>query len=203
MDKPRKTATFLVVAVLVVIVAYWGYTTYVSRSVFAGTPMSGAVDDFALTAQDGRTVRLSDFRDKVVLVFFGYTNCPDVCPSTLTKLHRAVGMLGALADHVQVLFITVDPRRDTPAVLADYVGRFDPSFLGLTGTQAQVAQAISRVGVFYEDVPVAGRDGGRLVNHTASVFLLSPKGEKYLRYSQANLDPELLARDIRLVLRRF
>jgi protein SCO1/2 len=126
----------------------------------------------------GQRVALNDFRGKIVLLYFGYTICPDVCPTTLAELSKARKMLGKDADQIQVLMVTVDPERDTLPVLADYMTHFHPSFLGLTGTPDEIAQAATPFGVFYEK---ENSDSalGYLVNHTATVMIVDRNG--YLR----------------------
>ena len=118
---------------------------------WSGSPvlMGAPSPDFALTAHDGRTVRLSDFRDRVTVIFFGFTHCPDVCPGTMASLARAREQLGAAGDDLQVLFITVDPARDTPDRLRQYLGNFDPDFLGLTGEEAVIQEVADSYGAFF------------------------------------------------------
>lgn len=134
--------------------------------------------NFSLMSHVGQRVALNDFRGKIVLLYFGYTICPDVCPTTLAELSKARKMLGKDADQIQVLMVTVDPERDTLPVLADYMTHFHPSFLGLTGTPDEIAQAATPFGVFYEK---ENSDSalGYLVNHTATVMIVDRNG--YLR----------------------
>jgi protein SCO1/2 len=141
------------------------------------TPM--LVPDFTLTAHSGEQVSLSDFRGRVVLIYFGYTYCPDVCPATLTALTLAMEELRPKErEQLQVLMVTVDPDRDTPQVLAGFLPHFDPSFIGLTGTADEIAAAAEPFGIFYQK-----RDGtvesGYLIDHTATVVGLDKRG--YLR----------------------
>jgi len=136
------------------------------------------VADFALTGPEGRPVRLSDFRGKVTVLYFGYTYCPDVCPTTLAELARALQRVGRRADQVQVIMITVDPERDTPEILARYLAHFDARFLGLSGTAAEIAAAATPLGIYF-----AKHEGtaatGYLVDHTATVAVIDRDG--YLR----------------------
>jgi protein SCO1 len=134
---------------------------------WSGSPvlMGAPAPDFALTAHDGRTVRLSDFRDRVTVIFFGFTHCPDVCPGTMASLARAREQLGAAGDDLQVLFITVDPARDTPDRLRQYLGNFDPDFLGLTGEEAVIQEVADSYGAYFlrrdpaeAEAPVEGED---------------------------------------------
>jgi protein SCO1/2 len=131
--------------------------------------------NFTLTGQNGQPVSLTDFSGKVVLLYFGYTTCPDVCPTTLADLRTARESLGALGEQVQVLMITVDPQRDTQAVLADYMSHFDSSFLGLTGTPEQIAEVATYYGIYYEKAE-GNPTLGYLMNHTATVMAVDKDG---------------------------
>ena len=134
--------------------------------------------NFMLTSHYGQPVSLSDYRGKVVLLYFGYGACPDVCPATLVELARARATLGKDAEKAQVLMITVDPERDTQEKLAEYITFFDRSFIGLTGTPAQIAEVATYYGIYYakhqEETAL-----GYLVDHTATVMLIDKEG--YLR----------------------
>jgi protein SCO1 len=134
--------------------------------------------NFTLTGQNGQPVSLSDFEGKVVLLYFGYTTCPDVCPTTLAGIHQALTLLGDQAKNVQLLMITVDPERDTQQVMSEYTVHFDSSFIGLTGTPEQIAEVATYYGIYYEK-----QEGdsaiGYLVDHTATVTAIDKDG--YLR----------------------
>ena len=129
---------------------------------------------FTLVDTHGAAVTQRDFLGKPSAIFFGYTHCPDVCPTTLLDLTELMKAMGADADKLNVAFVTVDPERDTPAQLADYLSSFDPRIRGLTGTEAQVAAAAKAYQVYYARVPDA--DGGYAMDHTASVFLMNADG---------------------------
>lgn len=132
--------------------------------------------NFELTAADGKSRSLADFKGKLVVVFFGFTQCPDVCPTTLAAMAQAVKKLGADGDRVQVVFITVDPERDSPAVLAQYVPAFDPRFIGLYGNAEQTAKTAREFKVFYEKVP--GRSATSYsVDHTAASYVFDTAGK--------------------------
>jgi len=151
-----------------------------------------------LTDQTGRCRTLSDFRGKVVALFFGYTHCPDECPTTLGKLRLALRQLGPEAARVQVLFVTVDPERDTPAVLAAYLSTFDPSFLGLRGSQAELKTLIGQMKIVSERSDQEG-DGYTLA-HSANVFLFDRTG--HIRVLEAKAaDSAALVADLRQLLR--
>jgi protein SCO1/2 len=134
--------------------------------------------NFTLTSHLGQPVSLSDFKGQLVLLYFGYTTCPDVCPTTLAELKQARQLLGKRSDEVQVLMVTVDPERDTVPVLADYMTHFDPSFIGLTGTPEEIAEIATYYGVFYERKESESALG-YLVDHTATVMVVDRDG--YLR----------------------
>jgi protein SCO1 len=131
--------------------------------------------DFQLTGDNGQPVALSDFSGKIVLLYFGYTICPDVCPTTLADLHVARKTLGKRADQVQVLMVTVDPERDTVEVLSQYIPHFDPSFIGLTGSLDQITQIATNYGVYFEKRKVNSALG-YLIDHTATVMVIDRKG---------------------------
>ena len=153
--------------------------------------------DFHLADFNGKPRSLADFRGKVVVLFFGYTHCPVVCPTTLADLAQVMRMLGKDADRVQVLFVTVDPERDTPDLLAKFVPAFYPSFLGLYGDAQSTAQIAKSFGVSYEKQYY--KKGGYAMLHSDGTFLIGPQGRPLLlsRYGQP---AALLAQDIRLLL---
>jgi protein SCO1/2 len=140
---------------------------------------------------------LADFRGKVVAVFFGFTHCPDACPTTLAEMAQVMRELGPEADKLQVLFVTVDPERDTPAVLKQYVPSFHPAFLGLAGD----AQATSRVAkefkVYYQKQPL--KDGGYSVDHSAGTYFFDREGRLRL-FAQYGKGAEAMLHDVRLLL---
>lgn len=155
--------------------------------------------DFALQDPDGRQHTLADFRGKAVVVFFGYTQCPDVCPTTLATLAEAMKKLGNDADRVQVLFITVDPERDTPALLKQYVPAFDPRFLGLRGDADATARTAKEFKVLYEKVP-GPTPGSYTMDHSAGSFVFDPQGRLRL-YVAHGQDADVFAHDLRELLR--
>jgi protein SCO1 len=129
--------------------------------------------DFTLSRHDGRNFSLSDAGGKVVLMLFGFTHCPDVCPDTLAKVNVVMKKLGSRADQVQPLFITVDPQRDTPEKLAAYVRHFDQRLLGLTGTQQQIDAVVKKYRVQYR----LGEGPAYSVDHTAHLFVIDQRGK--------------------------
>lgn len=152
--------------------------------------------DFRLTDHNGKPRTLADFRGKAVVLFFGYTHCPDVCPTTLGDLAQAMQRLGKDADRVQVLFITVDPERDKPELMAQYVPAFHPSFLGLSGDAQATAQAAKAFYVAYLKQPTTS---GYNMDHSVGTFLVDPKGKVRLR-APLGQSADWLAEDIRLLL---
>jgi protein SCO1 len=138
-------------------------------------PPEGSTIDFALTAADGSAVTERTYRGKWLLVYFGYTFCPDVCPITLMEIAGTLAALGQHAEAVQSLFVTVDPKRDTPEILSEYVRSFDPRILGLTGTPPQIAAAAKSFNVFYERRDTD--DGGYVYDHTTLIYLVDPRGK--------------------------
>lgn len=159
--------------------------------------------DFNLTAQGGKSYRLSDFKGKAVLIFFGYANCPDVCPLTLLELARVYQALspGEQAK-VQVLMITTDPKRDTPELIGRYARAFDPSFIGLSGDPDTIAAIAKAYGVGYFTQSAESPEQ-YLVAHTSAVFLVNPKGQLELIYSRGKTaQTGQMVQDVRWVLSR-
>ena len=146
---------------------------FVVQSGGGGANASGIGGPFTLTNQDGKTVTDADFAGEPKLVFFGYTHCPDVCPTTLSDITAMLGALGK-DKKAAVLFITVDPERDTPAVLKDYLSSFDPRITGLTGSPAAVAKVLQDYRVYAKKVPTEG--GDYTMDHTALVYLMDKSG---------------------------
>jgi protein SCO1/2 len=167
---------------------------------FKSTDVSGADwgRDFALTDHHGQLRRLADFRGKAVVLFFAYTKCPHICPTTLTAMRDAAKLLGEDANRVQVLLVTVDPERDTQAVLADYVPRFHPGFIGLRGDAATTAAVARDFKVFYTKQP-GSAPGDYGIDHSTSSYAFDPQGRLRLviRYGETS---ENIAADLRLLL---
>jgi protein SCO1 len=138
-------------------------------------PPEGSNLSLALTAPDGTAVTEQSYRGKWLVIYFGYTFCPDVCPTTMMEIAGALKALGPRAEAVQAIFITVDPQRDTPNVLNEYLKSFDPRLIGLTGTPAQIAAAAKAFHVFYERNDTG--DGSYLYDHSAFIYLVNPDGK--------------------------
>lgn len=170
---------------------------------FNGTLYDKPAKEFCLTGwEDGkeRKVCLSEFRGKAVFMFFGYTHCPDVCPAALQTLARTMKLLDEEErSKVQVLFISVDPERDTPEVSQKYAEFFYPTFLGLTGTPEEIKKVTKDYMAFYSKVE-GQSEGGYLVDHTAYIYLIAPDGTLKLIYPSTKQKPELMAEDVRKLL---
>lgn len=167
---------------------------------FRATDVTGADygKGFTLVDHTGATRSLADWKGKVVVLFFGFTQCPDVCPTTLATMADAMKRLGPDADRVQVLFVTVDPERDTQAVLAPYVTAFDPRFVGLYGDKEATSKAAREFKVFYQKVP------GKMpetygIDHTAASYVIDAQGRLrlYVRHQQTAED---IAADLKVIL---
>lgn len=146
---------------------------------------------FQLQAADGRTVSAEDFRGRHLLVFFGYTNCPDVCPTTMATIAAALRQLGDRSAAVKPLFISVDARRDSPEALAAYTRAFHPDILGLSGEKQAISQAARSLGAMYRTMEYQGK---YMVDHTASLYLVGPQGELQDVYPHGLSSGELVRR---------
>ena len=152
---------------------------------------------FSLTDQNGRTVTDRDLKGLPFLVFFGFTHCPDVCPTALFEVSEIMRALGPDADRVRVLFVTVDPERDTPAMLKDYLSSFDPHLSALTGDPEAVAAMAKAYRVYYKKVPLS--EGGYTMDHTAIVYLMNKEG-KFVSPFNIKRPPDVAAADLRKYL---
>jgi len=171
-----------------------------SKPQFNNIDISGAsyARDFALTDAAGAPRALGDYRGKVVVLFFGYTHCPDVCPTTLAQLAQARRLMGADAGRVQVLFVTLDPDRDTPQLLTRYVRAFDPSFVGLTGTEPQIQAAAREFKVFFQKVAGPAADSYTL-DHSSGSFVFDSQGHVRL-YLRDGASADQIAPDLKRLL---
>lgn len=189
-------------ALLFGLLAGWAAIAVVNASyTYHGTVIQSPdpVRNFTLTGSDGQPVNLEDFRGQAVMLYFGYTFCPDVCPATMVELAKAKQLLGKDGDKLQVLMVTVDPLRDTPEKLQKYVTHFDPGFLGLTGAEDEIAEASTPFGIYYEKQE-GSEASGYLIDHTASVVAIDPEGYLRLIYPFGT-SGEDIAEDIRHLLR--
>jgi protein SCO1 len=170
------------------------------KAAFKGIDITGAeyAQRLDLPDIDGKPRTLADFKGKATIVFFGYVQCPDVCPGTLAEVAQARQTLGADAAKVQTVFVTVDPERDTAEVLKAYVGSFDPGVVALRGTLEQTLAAAKGFKIFFAKVPGKSADSYTM-DHTAGVFVFDPQGKVrlFVRYGTG---PEALASDLKLLL---
>lgn len=165
------------------------------------TNVSGHLPDlkFTLTNELNQPVTAATYRGKVALMYFGYTHCPDVCPLTLAHMHQVMQQLGPAADGVQFLFVSVDPERDTPAVLRQYVAAFDPHIVGLTGTQDQIAALAKRYRAFYEREAPKRSSSNYEVSHSSAIYIFDRDGRARLLATPG--DPQAaVVHDLKLLL---
>jgi len=174
--------------------------TEAPKPAFKGVDITGVdyARDLPLTDQFGQQRHLKDFAGKVVAVFFGYTNCPDVCPTTMSELAQVKSDLGAEGDRLQVLFVTVDPERATPEVLKAYMAHFDPSFLALRGSPEELAAVAKDFKIFYKQVP-GDTPTSYSMDHSAGMYMFDPKGQLRL-FQRYGSSTQALVDDTRLLL---
>jgi protein SCO1/2 len=156
-------------------------------------------NNFSLLDSNGNTKTMADYKGKVAVVFFGFTQCPDVCPITLTEMDEALKLLGPEADKVQVIFITVDPERDTASVLAQYVPAFNPRFVGLRpADEAGLEKLAKDFRIYYKKVP-GSKPGSYTMDHSAGSYVFDQNGQLrlYIKHAQG---PEVLAHDLKNIL---
>jgi protein SCO1/2 len=179
------TIACLALFMLVSVGALIGFNWYVHRNDAAA--LGGP---FQLTEADGRVVSDKDFHGKYVLIYFGYTSCPDICPTTMADLTIALKKLGPKADEIQPIFVTVDPQRDTPAVLKDYVAAFSPRLIGLTGSPQQIATVEKEFRVYAKVEKTGDGPGDYSVDHSSVFYLMGPDGQfiSILRADQEGAD---------------
>jgi protein SCO1 len=201
----------LLLVLLLLVIAGWGlfgfeYYRSQNKDNYHGRLYHRQAPPFILTDHNGEKLRLDRFRDKIVLIAWGYTNCPDICPLTLGMLKSVMDDLGDQAEDVQVLYITVDPERDTVERLRSYIPYFNDSFIGLTGTHEEIDSLAREYGVtIVKHPPVYGR--GRyntwdryLMTHTNTVYLVDKSGRLYLTYPHHIHDAKGIAHDIKKLL---
>jgi protein SCO1/2 len=193
-----KTRIAALLAALAFVLAGCGGSD--GKPAFKLTDVTGASFGKALELNDhnGQRRTLADFKGKVVALFFGFTHCPDVCPTTLVEMGAVMKELGEDASRVQVLFVTVDPERDTADVLKRYVPAFHPSFLGMTGTADEIARAAKEFKIYYQKQKLAS--GGYTMDHSAGTYLLDGEGRLRL-FAQYGAGAPALVHDIRLLLK--
>jgi len=189
--------TFTLILVIALAVAFF----YLRPHTFHGTVIQSPDPsfNFTLTSADG-DISLSDYRGKLVLVYFGYTFCPDICPATLANVGQALRSIGPKAEDIQVIMVSLDPERDTPEKLDKYVHQFYPTYIGVTGTKEQLDEVASLYGIFYEkDTSSSEENYG--INHTASLLVLDREGYLKLVFPFGVTVPEI-ADDLKYMLRQ-
>ena len=182
----------LIAALLVAGTAYY-IASQPRGPISIGTALVGG--PFSLTDQTGRKVTDKDFRGHYMLVFFGYTYCPDICPTELQVMSAALDNLGAKADAIQPIFITFDPQRDTPEVLKQYITNFHPRLVGLTGTPEEIAVAAKAYRVFYNRLENTSGPDTYLMDHSTITYLMDKQG-KFLKHFSYSTDAAALAQDL-------
>jgi protein SCO1/2 len=167
---------------------------------FSNTDVTGLgyAHDFSLQDFNGKLRTLADFKGKAVVVFFGYTQCPDVCPTTMHDLGEVMQQLGPQADKVQVIFITLDPERDTPKLLSQYVPAFDKRFLGLVGSLQETEKVAKEYHVYYAKVP-GKKPGSYSMDHSAGLYIYDPEGRIRI-YASSTQGVEPLVHDLKILL---
>lgn len=174
--------------------ALWIIGNHGHASLGVGTETKTVIGGpFALTDQNGKRVTDADFRGRYTLVFFGFTNCPDVCPTTLSILSEVLGKLGPKADRVVPIFITVDPERDTPEALKSYLASFGPRFVGLTGTSQEIAAVAKAYRVYYQKRDMGG--GAYAVDHSSVIYLMDGEG-KFIGHYTLEQGADAIAADL-------
>jgi protein SCO1/2 len=149
---------------------------------------------FALTDHTGKRVTEKDYAGRYLIVFFGFTHCPDICPSGLQVMSAALDKLGAKADRLESLFISVDPERDTPEVMRAYVSAFHPRLIGLTGTDAEIQAVTKAYRVYAKRVDDPGSAGGYTMDHSSFIYLMDPAGAYVTHFSHSASPDEMIAR---------
>jgi protein SCO1/2 len=182
--------TIVSLSLAVVILAFVAFTLGMRPYGPAPSSIGGA---FSLIDQNGKKVTQADYAGKPLIVFFGYTHCPDVCPTTLSDMSQMLNALGK-AEPVQALFVTVDPERDTPVVLKDYLSSFDPRIVGLSGDPAAIAEVERRYRVYAKKVPT--KDGDYSMDHTAVVYVMDKQG-RFVSALNLSQKPEAAAEEFK------
>jgi protein SCO1/2 len=195
--KRRLLGVLVAVGVLGAAAAGWLIADRLTADTGGGSSGEALIgSDFALLDHTGKTVTDEDFAGRWQLVFFGFTYCPDVCPTTLASVSAVLEELGDDADQIAPLFVTVDPERDTPAVLAEYLANFDPRIIGLTGSPEQIKAAAQAFRVYYAKVDQDDLPDGYTLDHSAFLYLMDPDGDYAAHFSHQD-EPAEIASTIR------
>ena len=189
-----KAKQALLASLLLTAVVAGGLLWHQSETLPKRGPQIAVGGPYTLTDQDGNSRSNTDFRGKYQLIYFGYTSCPDVCPTTLAIIAAAMDKLGPTGDRIVPIFITIDPERDKPAVLKSYLAAFGPRFVGLTGTPEQLGPIEKEFRVYAKRQPL--QDGSYSMDHSSVIYLMGPDS-KLISFYDAAASPEDLAKDIR------
>ncbi|MFO1131659.1 MAG: SCO family protein [Hyphomicrobiales bacterium] len=198
---PRRPILIFAALVLLIAAGLAGYAVLnggLHRPQGSGVALVGG--PFSLVDQDGRRVTEKDFLGKYMLVFFGYTYCPDVCPTELQVMTAALDQMGPAADRIQPVFVSVDPARDTPQVLKAYVGNFGPRLVGLTGTDAEVASIAKAYRAYYAKAANSSSATDYLMDHSSIIYLMGPDG-RFVKHMPYTTDAAKLAAELQETLR--
>jgi protein SCO1/2 len=187
---PLALIPYLFLAAFVAAGALWNLA---SGTQFTTSVLASVGGPFSLTDQNGQTRTDADFHGRYVLLYFGYTNCPDVCPTTLAAIADAMKQMGTKASRVTPVFVTIDPARDTPKILKTYLTSFGPQFVGLTGSDGEIQKVASEYRVYYARHPLKG--GGYAMDHSSELYLIGPNGKLRIFYD-AGIDSKTLATDL-------
>lgn len=189
---------FLLTFAGIILIGFIMVSTTEIHGTLINPPKSAA--DFNLQSENG-TVTLSNFNNKLLILYFGYTFCPDHCPLTLSKLKNGISKLNPdEASNVQVVMVSVDPERDGIKKISYYIHSFSPDFIGLTGTPAEIKDAAKKYGIYYQKVK-GNYAGGYLIDHTTSILVLDKQGRLCLIWP-SNVEPDAIAGDLRLIISR-
>ena len=183
-----------VVGLFIGVLAVIGYGIITRPHTFSGTVLETPQPayNFSLVGPNDQKVRLSDSNGKMRVIFFGYTSCPDVCPTTLADLARMLKLMGSQADQVQVLFISVDPEKDTPQLIKGYLSQFDSRMIGVSGTLDDIHTTAREYNIFFEKKPTS-YPGGYTIDHTAIIFLIDPAGNLRMIFPYGTKPPDMAA----------
>ncbi|NIP30452.1 MAG: redoxin domain-containing protein [Candidatus Dadabacteria bacterium] len=195
---PKKIISIFILSLIVFVIFFMLVLKFKSKTYYGDIYKKDAAD-FSLTDHNGRQFKLSDHKGKIVLMNFGYTSCPDVCPTTLAILRNIILEIEDSNDNLIVLFITVDPERDTVEKLKSYIPYFHNEIVGLTGNEEDIRNVASIYNIIYfkEDEK---SDKEYLMSHSPSVYLINKEGELFLKYPQHKLDPKEISKDIKLLM---
>ena len=188
---PLALIPYLFLAAFAAAGALWNLSSGITlQGAIAGSAIGGP---FTLTDQNGKSRSDTDFRGRDVLLYFGYTNCPDVCPTTLAAIADAMSKLGSKARRVTPIFVTIDPARDTQKVLKAYLSSFGPQFVGLTGNADDIKKVAAEYRVYYAKHPL--QRGGYAMDHSSELYLLDPRG-RLTTFYDAGIDAKSLSVDL-------